>query len=158
MKYNIGCGKDLKEDCINVDIRDIDGAKQGDIKNPEEIINEYGPANCVLMYDVLEHLNWNIADDVLRKWCQVIEPDGIIIVQVPNFEELIRILKEDDKPLARQRALIFGRQDYPENTHKTFYTTDHLVDILESENFEITDTKSERNIFVKAKKIGENNK
>ncbi len=138
---DIGCsagiiGKELKnKGCyvIGIDINQTveddvyDLFIQADIETSE--FNNYKPFDYILMGDVLEHLNH--PDKVLQKAKRWLNPDGSIIISVPNVANWrIRI------------DLLCGNFNYTESgimnkTHKKFFTKKTIVDLIESTGFDI---------------------
>ncbi len=147
-RYNLGCGDDVRDGYVNVDVRESGDVVTGDIREPYELIHRFGHPKEVVMQDVLEHLPWREADDVLREWCQHLLPGGEIYVQVPNMARFARNLLNDQCPLDKVRSDIFGGQDYPENTHRTFFTIERITQIMRSEHLDISEAREQRNLHV----------
>lgn len=151
-RYNLGCGDDVRDGYVNVDVRESVGVVAGDIREPYELIRRFGHPKEVVMQDVLEHLPWREADDVLGEWCQHLLPGGGIYVQVPNMARFARNLLNGRCPLDKVRSDIFGGQDYPENTHRTFFTIERLTEIMEGCGVEVYEARKQRNLHVKGRK------
>jgi SAM-dependent methyltransferase len=82
-KLNIGCGKDIKNGYINLDIRELPG---GDVvwditKTPYPF--EENSIDLIEMHHVLEHLENPIK--VLEEFWRICKPKGKIIISVPHW-------------------------------------------------------------------------
>lgn len=151
VKYNLGCGEDVRDDHVNVDIREIDGAVKHDCADVSGLVDEYGTPERVVAMDVLEHLSWRVADDVLRRWCEALAEDGTLYVQVPNCERFAESLLGDGD-LDKVRSDFFGGQGYEEDTHRTLFTEERLIEIVESAGLEVDKSYCRRNIMLWAHK------
>lgn len=96
MRLNLGCGSDLRTAYVNVDLPDIiqqvlpqkpEGAAWSacDLsKTPwpwkDQSVEE------ILMHDFLEHFPYQQTSTLLNEAWRVLEPGGIIDIQVPDFE------------------------------------------------------------------------
>ncbi|WP_281238414.1 class I SAM-dependent methyltransferase [Flavobacterium praedii] len=81
-KLNIGCGNDIKEGFVNLDITQLPGVDVVcDIENSllpfENETFEY-----IMCIDVLEHVDY---PKVLKEIHRVLKPEGIVEIRVPHF-------------------------------------------------------------------------
>ena len=86
IKFNLGCGKDIKKEYINVDLFSIDPrVKKHNVENLDDIaINE--SVDEILALDVLEHISYNKTIDVLKNWYSKLRFGGKLIIQSPCIE------------------------------------------------------------------------
>lgn len=82
MKLNIGCGKDLKEGYVNLDVVDYGGNKIHDL-NKFPYPFEENTFDEIYASHILEHLD-NFHDTVTELY-RIAKHDGIIIVYAPFF-------------------------------------------------------------------------
>lgn len=151
-KYNLGCGKDVRDGYVNVDARELPGVVRGNVGHPGWLTDQFGPPEEVLMLDVIEHFSWREADSVLQRWCEALVPGGTIYVQCPNMKRFAKILLNcSSANLDKIRSDIFGGQDYSENTHHTFFTVERLTDIMEECGLEVTEIKRGIKLHVRGK-------
>jgi predicted SAM-dependent methyltransferase len=128
-KFNLGSGEDLRDDYINIDIREIEGLDIcGDIRSLDFIPNDC--AKEILCYDVLEHFSFHETRDVLTHWINKLRPGGQIIVRVPDLEKILDRFVNGDLPAFEAQRLVFGGQDYPENFHSAGFTEGMLEGYL----------------------------
>jgi predicted SAM-dependent methyltransferase len=148
LKINIGCGKIIKKDYINIDVIDFPGIDlKCDIRKlpyGKESVDE------ILANDVLEHfgrLEWR---SILAYWYSLLKKGGVISIQTPDIIKLFEMWKTkeidktgpphtaklhmDDKLIRR----IFGEQDFPEDTHKTGITMELIRLEFNKLNIKIT--------------------
>lgn len=81
-KLNLGCGKDIQKDCINLDCVNLDGVDIiHDLTSlPLPFDNEM--FDEVLCKDVLEHFDYI---PVLKDIQRILKPGGKLYIQVPHF-------------------------------------------------------------------------
>ncbi len=88
-KIHIGCGSDIKDGYINID----EFNPNADVQKP---IQELGyPDDSIERiegYMVLEHLNPFEARAFIGRAYQMMEPGGILILEVPDLEKVCRLI------------------------------------------------------------------
>jgi hypothetical protein len=86
VKLNLGCGRDVKQGYVNVDINDGPGITKVDLsKFPWPWAD--GCASEVLMYDFLEHFPYVDTKVILRELRRILSSSGKAEIQVPDFEQ-----------------------------------------------------------------------
>jgi len=84
-KLNIGCGKDLRKDFINLDSHNDDGADVcfdlNDIYKGNKLPFKDNQFEEILMYDVLEYIPYPLP--ILKEIHRVCKIDGLIKIKVP---------------------------------------------------------------------------
>lgn len=164
LKLNIGCGRDIKESYLNVDIRKVDISNEADdgrdmsrifmrldlekIPYPfeSESIDE------ILANDIIEHFSYRYIEYIVREWHRILKNGGILRIKTPDFENIIDILKIDGVSFMGGTASllgdekktwmsishwIFGGQDYSQNFHKLIFTKIELKKFLEYIGFRV---------------------
>jgi len=86
MKLNLGCGGDIKPGYVNVDFRDIPGVEKVDLSKFPWPWSD-GQADEILMLDFLEHFGYKKTEKILNECWRILGKGGILVVQVPSFEE-----------------------------------------------------------------------
>lgn len=87
MKINAGCGRHVLEGWTNVDIQRSPHAKRGpeilcDLRKiplPDECASE------LMAIHVFEHYYLWEAHDVLMEWHRLLEPNGMLVLEMPNL-------------------------------------------------------------------------
>jgi SAM-dependent methyltransferase len=143
MKLNLGCGGDVREGWLNIDVRKTH-PKVLVLDLEKELLRPFpdGSVDEILAKDFIEHLSWRVVEDFLRDCYRVLKRGGRMFIQVPDLEAIARkvILNPDFKygDLSGWKAIsfwVYGGQEYSENTHKAGFTILTLKQLLESIGF-----------------------
>lgn len=111
-------------DC-NVDVRA--GSKThftADFNEPLPIQSDEW--DIVYMAYVMEHLSWRKVHGFLQETVRILKPGGVALFLVPNTEAQLQWIKDhpegwDGKDLFDSAGgVLFGDQDYPENSHRLY--------------------------------------
>lgn len=115
IKLHLGCGNNPLKGFINVDIRDLPGVDFiDDVSKLTYFTNE--TADLIYTAHVLEHIGRREYLDVLKRWFDILKPNGVLRISVPDFEAVVEHYNEH-KDLAILRGFLYGGQTYPENYH-----------------------------------------
>ena len=96
-KLNLGCGKDLKQGYLNVDFYDLPmPAKVADTMRCDLSSFPWpfkdDSASEILMLDFLEHFEYSKTRTILQEVWRVLEKDGFVDIQVPDFTECAKAM------------------------------------------------------------------
>jgi predicted SAM-dependent methyltransferase len=84
-----------------------------------------GRLDTVFSRYVLEHVSWRRLPSLLAECVAALKPGGSLIAIVPDTEAQMRhLLRSQDWPDGG--SMLFGGQDYPENSHRAFISV-HLL-------------------------------
>jgi predicted SAM-dependent methyltransferase len=123
-KLNLGCGHDILSGYVNIDCR----ATSPDVVIADVRKLPYGAQEVdeIRAVDVFEHIPFRESQALLKHWVALLRPGGILFIQSPDLNALANFALAAKKPEQIESAIarVFGRQDYPENTH---YTAVHPV-------------------------------
>lgn len=120
MKLHIGSGAHRFPGWTNVDIRED---VNPDIISSVDQLEEVPPRSASHLYasHVLEHFRHARTIDVLKVWHSRLKPGGKCWISVPDMDIIAELhCKHKNKlgpPQFPWNALIYGGQEYPENTH-----------------------------------------
>lgn len=86
--------------------------------------------------DMIEHISWRMIPTALREWLRVTR--GWVEIETPNALEFEAILsgRGTDSHMSGEtnwqhfNRVAFGHQDYPENTHRSYFTPKWLTELL----------------------------
>ncbi len=134
VKLNIGCGDDIKDGFVNVDIRGGDGVNLvADVQNLHMIPDE--SVDYILAQDILEHFPFKRTLDILREWCRVLKHRGILKVRVPNLKYLCEHYVEYRDAYFVSYHL-YGEQDHKFNYHFVCFDRVWLRNVMIQVGFE----------------------
>lgn len=97
-----------------------------------------GTFDTVVTKDMIEHLSWRDVPSALREWLRVLRPDGTLDIETPNADELFLLLGgkqtgsrvENESRWEQFCRVAYGHQDYPENTHRSYFTPEWLTQLM----------------------------
>ena len=143
MKLNLGCGGDKRKGYVNIDIRkNVNPDMVLDLeKTPYPFEDE--SVDEILAKDIIEHFSFRNVERIVREWYRILKPNGKLIIQTPDFDEIVKAINEGRiKGWWQISYWIFGGQDYPENTHRLIFTKPEIRKFLESIGFRVESVKS----------------
>lgn len=114
-KLHLGCGTKHLEGHTNIDIRYLPGV---DEVNNIRFLRNYKENSVDEIYacHVLEHFGRWEYKDVLKRWFEILKPEGKLRLAIPNFSSICSYyIKTGD--LKSLIGLLYGGQDYDENYH-----------------------------------------
>ncbi len=141
IKYNLGCGTDIRDGFINVDSAYIKNVKgkyvRGDITT-----FKYENADLFLIDNVLEHFTFEDARKLLIRLKSFLKPEGNIIIVVPDFKhlsEVINLLSPNTLFTSNGWCsnCLLGTQKTSSDVHKSFYTQELLKYLCEVSGYNI---------------------
>mgnify|MGYP003327602672 FL=1 len=130
MKFNIGCGhRNFGNDWIHVDGGNYDHLNSNDI-----FISTYDDNIADLIYasHFIEYFNRDEVLPLLRRWRQVLKPNGVLRLAVPNFEIFAKLYINGEYSLDRFLGPLYGKMNMSEDIiyHKTTYDFTSLEQLL----------------------------
>jgi hypothetical protein len=166
LRLHLGCGSRHLEGYVNIDLLSGLADLLADCTRLTFIPS--ASVSHILVEHMVEHLSRAEALAALREWTRVLEPGGVLEIEVPdvlwcieNFlatpdEERYAILYEGKGAV----AALYGLQTNPGQFHKFGYTPAHLADCVRGCGLEVTELKTHmtahpcRAIRIWAKKPG----
>jgi predicted SAM-dependent methyltransferase len=142
IRLNLGSGYLPLPDYINVDI--FTGEPNfgidlvHDITKLKEVYKD-GTVDEIFSKDTLEHIGWRVVMKVIQDWVDLLKPGGVLKIRVPDTDKLMQSYMDNrDKQetdirqfFGRTIQLIFGNQDFNENTHLGGFKASILCEDLE---------------------------
>jgi glycosyltransferase involved in cell wall biosynthesis len=144
---NLGCGKDVRDGFLNIDLySDDERVIAMDIRFLEL------PDNCadgILASDVLEHFSHRETDDIIAEWARVLKPGGELVIRCPSLRLQCKAYMDKVWDADIASYMIFGGQTNPGDYHCIGFDEDsirkHLINAgLEVVHFEEVDTPQNR--------------
>lgn len=115
MKLHVGCGTVRIPGYVNVDIRYLPNV---DVVDNAELLRKFQSEEITEIYacHILEHFSRWVVKTVLKRWYDLLQPDGILYISVPDFSAIVRRYLEE-KDVEELVGILYGGQDYTENFH-----------------------------------------
>ena len=152
MRLNLGCGLDVRDGYINIDVRKVH-PKILVLDLEKELLRPFpdGSAEEIIAKDFVEHLSWRVVEDFLRDCYRVLKRGGRMYIQVPDLEAIARKVILDPSfrfgDLEGWKAIsywVYGSGDYGEPSfHKAGFTIPTLRRLLESIGFVVEDIRND---------------
>ena len=132
MRFNIGCGwRDFGKDWIHIDGGDYDHLDSDDI-----FIKEYESNSADLIYSshFIEYLDREEVIPLLERWKEVLKPNCVLRLAVPNFEVYANLYSSGEYPLDNFLGVLYGKMPMGDETiyHKTVYDFHSLKSLLKN--------------------------
>lgn len=127
VKINVGSGEYPKEGYINIDKYWVHADI---IADALELPYKEGDVDELLSSHMLEHFNKYEVKKALEEWYRVLSPNGKIIVEVPDFEMILKNWLDTDDKTGFAMDTVFGLQTRPGEEHKFGFTKQILNDML----------------------------
>jgi len=141
VKLNLGCGGDYREGYVNIDIRTT--VKTDICCSVDRLPLPDCHADYILAKDVLEHFGRLQVQDVLKEWVRVLKPQCEIEIIAPNLEAICSGYLRGDFGIDVLVELLYGTQDYPENTHRAGFDLKSMGLLMESCGLDVLDVHSD---------------
>ncbi len=114
MKLHLGCGLKMLKGFVNIDAIPREGVVVDDVKSLSSF--EADSVDLIYASHVLEHVYRHERLGVLKRWYEILKPEGILRVAVPDFENVVR-LYNDGVSLETLIGFLYGGQNYKFNFH-----------------------------------------
>lgn len=133
---NVGCyDKKFPKPYINIDIREE--------CNPDVIDNAFelntiknNSVKVLVNSHLLEHLNYEDAKKALKRWYEVLKPEGILRISVPDFDAIVKRYIYTGN-LKEVLHLVSGSQKHSYDFHLCVYNFDYLNSLLKEVGFSL---------------------
>ena len=143
MKLNLGCGDEIRENFLNVDMRKHCGVDV--VCDMRSLPFRDGSAEEILASDVLEHIPWREVRAVLREWRRVLKNGGRLEIRTPNLEGLMLLYRNrtvgwrredgEEKGIDPIVERLYGAQDHEGNYHYVIFDPHSLEILLKEEKY-----------------------
>lgn len=134
---NLGCGKDVREDFVNVDLFSNDASVVAmDIRKLNIAPNS---ADYILASDVLEHFSHRETDQILKEWARVLKPGGVLEIRCPSLKLQMQAYMRGDWNADIASYMIFGGQTNPGDYHCVAFDEQSIRNHLTHAGLEVYD-------------------
>jgi predicted SAM-dependent methyltransferase len=96
MKLNIACGRDVKEGFINIDSVERENKLDMILDVTKEFPFEKESCEYIYAEQFIEHLNWLEGWKFLMKCYNILEPNGILRLVLPDYKKIFQKYLERD--------------------------------------------------------------
>jgi predicted SAM-dependent methyltransferase len=142
LRLNLGAGGDVHRGYVNIDVRLLPGIDIVRDLEKDPIPFPDGTIQYIKMQDFLEHLSWRKVADFVKHVYAKLKSGGYVFIQSPDVDAIYHgvVEKRDFRGDFKYRfeAISYwlgGGQDYPENTHKAFFTIESIEELLRDVGF-----------------------
>lgn len=141
-RVNVGSGKDYRESYLNVDVNSK--FKPDIICDMRKIDFEAESIDEFLVQDCLDHITFEEAKQLLRKFFRWLKPKGILNIHIPNLDHLVYILRFHKEINLRHEALMWlygsdgaGNTSYSTNIIRWAYNKESITKLLKNIGFNV---------------------
>ena len=110
-KLNLGCGSDIREDYVNLDVAPLPGVDVVHDLNQLPLPFEDGRFSEILCLDVFEHVDY---PPLLKECHRILKPGGRVVLEVPHFSSN----NNHVDPTHRNRFSVKTFNFFAEGTHE----------------------------------------
>ena len=130
MKFNIGCGhRNFGKEWIHIDGENYDHIDSSDI-----FIKDYQDNSADLIYasHFIEYFDRKEVVPLLKRWKNVLIPNGVLRLAVPDFKVYSKLYLDKQYPLDSFLGPLYGKMPMGDKTiyHKTTYDYASLATLL----------------------------
>ena len=129
-KVNIGSGRDIRDDYINVDHRQIDGVDV--VADVRALPFEKATLDEIYASHVVEHFTERDAKKVLAYWFTLLRKGGVIRIFVPNIDVMAREYAKGNITWSAFQSVVLGGQDYASDHHFNQFSLDSMEDLVKA--------------------------
>ena len=130
---NVGCGHKPESEYLNVDRRGLPGVDI--VAEANALPFEPNSLREIYTAHLLEHFPQARLPKLLSYWRNLLAPEGILRVVVPDAEAMIAAYIQGHMSFHDLREVTFGAQDYDDDFHKTMFTPGTLSQLLAQSGF-----------------------
>jgi len=129
LNLHLGCGIVNSPGFVNVDAMPMSHIH---CVQPVDRLPRFrsGSADLIYASHVLEHISHRETLNVLREWCRVLKPGGVLRLAVPDFDVIARLYQDGGNDVAVIEGVLLGGQDYAYNFHMAVFTEQSLSRLL----------------------------
>lgn len=138
MKLNLGCGNDLRNGYVNIDITPINNIdRQIDVRNLDDVCNDES-VDEILASNILNMIPFREVISVLQHWTDKLKPGGSLTIVVPDIVELSKALLNGQLKSDHFILQTYGNQEHEHDFNKTSFDTVLVESILEKVKLQVT--------------------
>lgn len=89
----------------------------------------------VVGYYILEHISWRSIPHFIIECHRILKPGGKVVFPVPNTLEQCKVAINTEVWTSEISNMLYGGQDYSDNTHKTALAPAYAVNLFQNHGF-----------------------
>ncbi len=132
---NLGCGNDIRDGFINIDLFN---------ENPKVVYMDIrsldlpnNSADLILASDILEHFSHRDTEHILAEWARVLKPNCEIIIRSPSLKKQAQTYLQGTWDADITSYMIFGGQTNPGDYHCVAFDKESLEKLFANVGLEL---------------------
>ncbi|MEN6510744.1 MAG: glycosyltransferase [Chloroherpetonaceae bacterium] len=132
---NLGCGNDIRDGFINIDLfNENPNVVYMDIRSLDLPNNS---ADLILASDILEHFSHRDTEQILAEWARVLKPNCEIIIRSPSLKKQAQTYLQGTWDADITSYMIFGGQTNPGDYHCVAFDKESLEKLFANVGLEL---------------------
>jgi GT2 family glycosyltransferase/glycosyltransferase involved in cell wall biosynthesis/predicted SAM-dependent methyltransferase/ADP-heptose:LPS heptosyltransferase len=133
---NLGCGTDIRDGFLNLDMYSDDPRVVGiDVRR---IPIESNYADGIIASDILQQIPLQEISATLREWARVLKPHGECVLRVPSFKGQAQTYLRGEWSAEQASQTIFGEQKNPHDVNRIVFDETFLRKHLVQAGFDVS--------------------
>jgi SAM-dependent methyltransferase len=130
LRLHLGCGDIDVPGFVNIDGRPMPHVH---LVQPLNQLSRFASNSASLVYasHCLEHYGHGELLSVLREWCRVLKPGGVVRISVPDFNHVVDMYLDQGRDVDAVQLPLMGAQDYAFNRHYAIFNEGFLRSLLQ---------------------------
>jgi len=132
---NLGCGNDIRDGFINIDLfNENPNVVYMDIRSLDLPNNS---ADLILASDILEHFSHRDTEQILAEWARVLKPNCEIIIRSPSLKKQAQTYLQGTWDADITSYMIYGGQTNPGDYHCVAFDKESLEKLFANVGLEL---------------------
>lgn len=130
IKLHLGCGiRNFGPEWVHIDGNNFPHIHSHDVT---DLPFDDESVDLIYASHLLEYFDYTEGVDVLKEWCRVLKPGGVLRIAVPNFSIMAALYIDGKLPLERFIGPLYGKMQMNDEWiyHRTCYDWDTLMKAL----------------------------
>ncbi len=129
LKINVGAGRDIRNDYINIDNRELHGIDI--VADVNELPFEKDTVDEVYAAHLIEHFTEYQLKKLITIWFGLLKKGGELVLITPNLEIMVKDYVGGKIDWNNLRRIILGGQDYVGDYHYNAFSPDYLTGFIQ---------------------------
>ena len=148
MKLNLGCGPDIKDGYINIDLCALN--PKVIVKDIRNLDFESNSIDEIYAKDIIEHMSLDDTKKSIANWSRICKSGASLFIQTICWDTIIQAYYANVWSLENVIYMLFAGKNWVDGTsrnedfHKSVYSHDLLKKILNENNFKILEVNFDK--------------